>query len=169
ETFKANALAGDLSNASFSPKSFEVCSLISVIQYLQDPMGTLKRVNSLLKKGGLIYIETTNEDALIFKIGDLLKSFGENQKVTTHLSPLFSSFQIYGFNKKSLEKALTTAGFEVIYSKVMRGMSIFAGGKIEGRGIVKILKMIILKITVFLGVLIGKGHVMYCMAIKKER
>lgn len=163
EKFNANALVGDLKDIELPQESFDAATLISVIQYLQDPMGTLRKINSLLKKDGALYIETTNEDALVFLVGDLLKSIREDRKVTTHLSPLFPSYQLYGFNRRSLSTALGLAGFEVSHIKV-EGM--FGGGRVKGRSLGNSILNFIRKVIIFIGGITGRGHLLFCIAKK---
>ena len=148
----------------FAHNSFDAILLSSVIQYVRDPLGTLKRINALLKENSILYIEVTNEDGLIFKIGNFFKSITGGKKMTTHLSPLFPSFQIYGFNKKALSKALELAGFEICYIKVK---GVFGGGRVKGRGFRHIILSFTRKIVIFIGGLTGQGHLIYCLAKKR--
>ncbi len=164
--FGLNVLTGDLRDIDLRPESFDVICLISVIQYLQDPMETLKKISSLLKKDGIIFIEATNDDALVFKAGNLfegIKGVFRGQRVTTQLSPLFPSYQVYGFNKKSLSLALEKAGLKIYRFKVA-GMT--GGGRMAKKGFTRGALDLIRKIVLFFGGLTGNGHVMVCMAKK---
>ena len=165
EKFNVNALSGDLKAIDLPRESFDAATLISVIQYLQDPMETLKKIHSLLKKEGVLYIETTNEDALVFVAGDFLQSVRQGQPVTTHLSPLFPSYQLYGFNSKSLSTALRLTGFEISHIRV-EGM--YGGGRAGGRGMGNSMLNLMRKIVIFIGGLAGRGHLIFCVAKKKE-
>ncbi|MFC1576171.1 class I SAM-dependent methyltransferase [Candidatus Omnitrophota bacterium] len=161
--FKINALAGDLQDLDLPAESFDAVCMNSVIQCVQDPAKTLSKIYSLLKKEGVLYIETTNDDALVFQLGDFFKSMKEGRRITTHLSPLFPCYQLYGFNKKSLSAALKAAGFEVSYIKV--GGKI-GGGKVEGDNFANAILNLIRKITIYIGGLTGKGHLLFCVARK---
>jgi len=136
----------------------------SVIQCVQNPMRTLRKIYSLLKKDGVLYIETTNDDALVFKIGDFFKSIKEGRKVTTHLSPLFPCYQLYGFNEKSLSIALKSVGFEVSY---VRPGGKKGGGKVKGDSFANAVLNLIRKITIYVGGSTGRGHLLFCVARKK--
>lgn len=164
EKFDIEVLRGDINDLNLSKGSFDVACLNSVIQYVHDPMQTLKKINSLLKKSGILYIEVTNENALIFKITDLFKSLLQRKRVTSHLSPLFPSFQIYGFNRKSLSEALKRTNFAVSSLKIK---GLIGGGKVKGRGMANKLLNFIRKIAILAGGLMGKGHLIYCIARRK--
>jgi len=161
--FKANVFVGDIAEIKLPPASFDVICLSSVIQYVTDPLGTLRAANLLLKKDGILYIEATNEGAFVFKVGDFLKSAMERQKITSRLSPLFPSFQIYGYTKKTLLEALRKSGFEILYLKV-KGLT--GGGKPSGG---KKLTRIIWKAMILTGGITGNGHLLYCIARKRGR
>ena len=165
ETFGVNVLVGDIDDLPLPQGNFDAASLSSVIQYVRDPLNTLKKINLLLKKGGILYIEVTNNDALVFKIGDLFKSIRGGSKITTRLSPLFPSYQLYGFNKRSLTKALDISGFDMLYFRV-KGLT--GGGGVKGRSfLIKILRAI-KGITIAIGGLAQNGHLIYCIAKKRS-
>ncbi|OGW84229.1 MAG: hypothetical protein A2987_06125 [Omnitrophica bacterium RIFCSPLOWO2_01_FULL_45_10] len=165
QNFNANAFVGDLEKIDLPPEYFDAVSLISVIQYIQNPMKTLKKINSLLNKKGVLYIETTNEDALLFRAGDLFQSLKEGEKTTTHLSPLFPSFQMYGFNKQAISRALEKTGFQICD---MRIKGICGGGRVKGDGYGNVFINLMRKGIIAIGGLMGRGHLLYCMAKKKE-
>ncbi|NQU94900.1 MAG: methyltransferase domain-containing protein [Candidatus Omnitrophica bacterium] len=165
EAFNIDLLLGDVNNLALQEKSFDVICLNSVLQYVQDPLGMLKKAKSLLKKTGILFIEITNEDALVFKMGDFFKTLVSGEQITTHLSPLFPTFQIYGFNKKSLSRALNEAGFKVSNVKIM---GICGGGKIIGKGLVNKVVNLIRKAIVLLGGMTGNGHLIFCIAERGE-
>ena len=162
--FNGNVLVGEIDLLDLAEESFDAICLNSVIQYVRDPMGVLRRINRLLKKNSILYIETTNEDALVFRAADLFKSFFSGEKITNHLSPLFPSFQIYGFNKKSLLKALGLAGFNIVSFKVK---GITGGGKVNGKGLKNVVVNFARMIIIAIGGIIGAGHLAYCIARKR--
>ncbi|UCD54933.1 MAG: class I SAM-dependent methyltransferase [Candidatus Omnitrophota bacterium] len=166
EKFNITVLVGDINHLELRRETFDVACLNSVIQYVRDPLNCLKEINALLKKDGVLYIEVRNEDALVFKIGDFFLSMITGEKVTTRLSPLFPSFQIYGFNKKSLLEALKKAGFKIFYVKI-RGM--FGGGRIKGKGLVNKVINLMRKIIILIDGMTGNGHLIYCLAEKREK
>ena len=164
ERFGVSVLRGDIDDLQLRKGNFDVVCLSSVIQYVQDPLKTLIKIHSFLKENGILYIEVTNEDALVFKIGDFYASIKAGKKIMTHLSPLFPSFQIYGFNKRSLSKALEKAGFKVRSIKVKGAIG---GGRLQGYGLIGIIVNLVRKFIIFMGGITGNGHLIYCLAEKR--
>src|SRR3989338_3009343 len=160
-----DAMSGELEDLGFPEESFDAVSLVSVIQCLQDPLKTLLVINRLLKKAGVLYIETTNEDALLFRIADFFKSVMSRERVTTHLSPLFPAYQLYGFNPRSLAKVLESAGFKICAFNIC-GTS--GGGSVKGRGAWNFMLNLIRHVIIFFGGSMGMGHLIICLA-KKEK
>lgn len=163
ESSGAEVRIGDLSSIEFENSNFDVITLNSVIQYVADPLGTLKRAKELLKDNGILYIEVTNDEALVFKLGDLFESIRNGQRVTTRLSPLAPSYQLYGFNRKSFVKALENADLR-IYDIETRGIT--GGGSLRGRGTAVWLLNMSRKAVIAAGGLIGMGHLIFCIAKK---
>lgn len=164
EEFHVSVLRGNIDDLHFKKKNFDVACLNSVIQYVQDPLQMLIKLHSFLKENGILYIEVTNEDALVFKTGDFYKSIKAGKKITTHLSPLFPSFQIYGFNKKSLSKALERAGFKI---RNIRIGGMMGGGRLQGCGLTEIIVNLVRKFIILIGGITGNGHLIYCVAEKR--
>jgi len=163
ERFKVNAIEGDIDNLDLKLNTYDCVTLISVIQYVRDPLRLLKKVHSLLKPGGILYIETTNDNALVFRAGDILKSIKHGRKVTTHLSPLFPSYQICGFSKRSMQYALKRAGYSI---RSIRITGYTGGGAVKGGGAANRLLNILRKAVVFAGGMINQGHLLFCVAQK---
>lgn len=167
KNYSVNIIQGDLKDLNLEAKAFDAATLISVIQYVPDPMSTLKKIHSSLKENGVLYIEVTNEDALVFKAGDFFETITKGIKMTTRLSPLFPSYQLYGFNKISLTYALETCGFE-IYNIEIKGMT--GGGRPKNfLGLSGALLNGLRKTIVFAGGLTGRGHLIYCIAKKRKK
>lgn len=161
ERFNITALMGKIDALGLPEESFDAVTLSSVIQYVRDPMGTLRVIKRILKKDGILYLEVSNEDALVFKIGDFFKRMTGKERITTHLSPLFPSFQIYGFNKKSLLEALRRSGFRAFHLRIS---GVTGAGRVRGCGLANGIINLARKIIVLLGGLTGNGHLIYCLA-----
>jgi len=95
---------GTLEEARLPTQSFDVVSLIDVIEHLADPLATLKEAARVLKTGGLLYLVTPDVDSLTARLMGS-RWWG--------LRPA----HIYYFSKKSLARILKEAGFEVVITR----------------------------------------------------
>ncbi|MCB9891194.1 MAG: methyltransferase domain-containing protein [Planctomycetes bacterium] len=55
---------GELSSLSLPEGTYDVITMLDVLEHLSDPLGDLERVLSWLRPGGVLYFETPNFDAL---------------------------------------------------------------------------------------------------------
>ena len=62
--FGIHVHVGDLLRAPFSPESFDVILMNHVLEHLLDPLATLSQANALLRKGGVLFIETPNVESI---------------------------------------------------------------------------------------------------------
>ena len=91
-----------LENAEFPAGKYDVASLFNVFEHLWDPVYSLKRINRLLKPGGLIVVEIPNFDS------PSRKRFGKHwflYHLPRHLSH---------FTKNSLTGLMNECGFEKV-------------------------------------------------------
>ncbi|MEK6697996.1 MAG: class I SAM-dependent methyltransferase [Nitrospirota bacterium] len=98
---------GILEEMSFPEKSFDVITLIHVIEHLEDPLQTLKESRKYLKKGGKLVIVTPNSDS----VG--AKYFGINWRgweVPRHS---------YVFSPQMIEKIVEKSGFRKLVIKTL--------------------------------------------------
>jgi 2-polyprenyl-3-methyl-5-hydroxy-6-metoxy-1,4-benzoquinol methylase len=121
EHFGLDVKTGDIKNFDHNGAGFDVITLISVLQHTADPKGLLLNINKLLKDNGLLFIEIMNNGSLLYLMGDIYyKMTGSNK--TTHLSPTFPSYQIYGFSKKSIKMILEMTGFRIVKIQARGGI-----------------------------------------------
>jgi SAM-dependent methyltransferase len=85
-----------------------------VIEHLEDPIGTLFKINRLLRPKGVVYIHTPNYDSLTLKLFPNYPKF-------------FPRDHFYFFTVKTLERALKKTGFQIVWNKT-RGFE-FPTGK----------------------------------------
>jgi len=94
-------VTGTLASAGFAPASFDVVTLWDVIEHLTDPKAELKRVNRLLKPGGVVCIHTID-------IGSLMP------RLLGPRWPWLMEMHLYYFSRRTLAMMLQAAGFQVI-------------------------------------------------------
>lgn len=66
--FKLKIITEDLISADLENESFDIVTLIDVIEHLADPINTLKEINRILKPSGVVYLLTPNIDSISAKI-----------------------------------------------------------------------------------------------------
>jgi len=102
-----NITTGTIQTVPLENNKFDVVTMWDVIEHLHNPKGDLSKINSRLKKGGILAINTPDCGSLYAR---LLGS-------KWHL--LVPPEHIYYFNKNSLKLILEKTGFEVIgFSKI---------------------------------------------------
>jgi 2-polyprenyl-3-methyl-5-hydroxy-6-metoxy-1,4-benzoquinol methylase len=87
---KLNVITGDLLSARYPDDFFDIITMFDVLEHLPNPIETLTECSRIIKRGGILIIETLNTDSLIFKI--LKQNW-----------PLFSpSYDLFYFNHKKI-------------------------------------------------------------------
>jgi len=95
-------LQADVMNDRFPKKHFDVISLLGVIEHVTDPLLLLKKSRTLLKKNGLLLIQTPNNTSL------LAQTFGK------YWPPYEPVEHIHLFGEKSIRTALKNSDFRVV-------------------------------------------------------
>lgn len=102
DVLKVKVRTGRFETAGLSPRSFDVITLLDTIEHLPDPLASLEQARRLLKRGGLLLLNTPDLRSLSHVI------LGPSWAV---LSP---AEHLYNFSAKTLSRLLTQAGFRVI-------------------------------------------------------
>ncbi|MCK4348652.1 MAG: class I SAM-dependent methyltransferase [Thermoplasmatales archaeon] len=97
-----NIFTGDVTATKFPDEYFDVITLWAVISNLQNPYNNLIEAYRILKKKGLIAIQT----------GDINSIFAKLQGVNWRL--LTPEGHLYYFSPKTLRKMLELTGFEIV-------------------------------------------------------
>ena len=98
-----NVLGGTLEAAKLPADSFDVVTLWDVIEHLPDPMAEIRRIQRVLKPGGLVVIHTMDIDSLFSR------AMGRKW-------PWLMEMHIYYFSQRTMAALLRQAGFEVLWS-----------------------------------------------------
>lgn len=89
-------------NVDFKGKKFDIITMWHVLEHLNNPIETAKRIGELLDKDGILAISTPNENSFGFKYG---------KSDWFHLD---SPRHLVIYNKTSLNKLFRLSGFKII-------------------------------------------------------
>jgi len=161
--FDINVKAAKLENMNYPDESFDAICLASVLQHVQEPYELMMEINRILKKDGILYMQNINNAALIYKLGDFYHRLS-GRKITTCLSPLNPSYQIYGFSPKSTREICRRTNFKIIKIAI-RGIR--GGGSLTSSSLLKGAALeLFRKAIIMLGGLTGQGHILEVYAKK---
>jgi 2-polyprenyl-3-methyl-5-hydroxy-6-metoxy-1,4-benzoquinol methylase len=102
-----------LSQSGFTMESFDVITMYDLIEHLQDPIEDLRRVHSWLKPGGVLFVLTPNDDALIRRVARLAyrTSF---QSVERPMKTLYYPQHLSYFTARSLRSLFESVGLDIV-------------------------------------------------------
>lgn len=103
---------GKIEELSLKRESFDVITLFQTIEHIEDPIKTLKKIHTLLRKGGILVMTTPNEESLMAR---LLGRLWFGYRNIEHL---------YFFNKQSLTAMQKRAGFKKISVNTENGRAL---------------------------------------------
>ena len=107
-------LSGRIEDLDLPPESFDVATMLDVVEHFDDPRAAVRRVHSLLRPGGLLVVETGDLDALVSRAcGKRWYFYDPPQHVTF-------------FSRRSLVAMLARAGFSapVAVASIGRAVSL---------------------------------------------
>lgn len=104
ERLGLDVFAGELEEAGFPEKRFDVVTMWHVLEHLHDPVGTLMEVRRVLKDKGLLIISVPNIKSIEARV---FGEFWAGLDIPRHL---------YVFSPETLGGILERAGFKVIKS-----------------------------------------------------
>ncbi len=95
-----NVITGDLKDQKFAPESFDVVTMFDVIEHVPYPKETIAEVSKILKKGGLLIINTPDAESLWAKV------LGKNWPL------IMPPEHIHYFSEDNISKYLLKDGFK---------------------------------------------------------
>lgn len=111
-----------IEDAAIPSNSFDVVILGAVLEHLYDPDTVMKKISTILKTGGLLYVDVPNEKGLYFVVGNAYQRL-RGRKWCVNLAPTFSPFHVFGFGPRSLRSLLGKHGLEPKVWRVYAGTS----------------------------------------------
>lgn len=98
----------------FGDKEFDFIYLDSVLEHVLNPQEYLRKINTLLKTDGIVYIGVPNEDSLFNFVKKIVFIFIGRKDISVKIKPFDTPYHVIGFNKVSLKKALSLASMKVV-------------------------------------------------------
>lgn len=114
-------ILGDIFQAKFKDDYFDCIYMDSVLEHVDDPLGYLKEINKIMKKGGVLYIGVPNEDSLFNGIKKILYYIFGKKKISPNLKPFATPYHINGFTKNSLRIVARDSKFEILQLRDFAG------------------------------------------------
>jgi 2-polyprenyl-3-methyl-5-hydroxy-6-metoxy-1,4-benzoquinol methylase len=105
-----------LRDAELSDNSFDVITMYDLIEHLPEPVNEIHRAYQLLRPGGILFILTPNNDALLRRVAKwaYLVSLHQFKKP---MRTLYYSHHLSYFNRDSLTRLLRQIGFEIVHTE----------------------------------------------------
>lgn len=118
ERFGLDLMAGTLEQVQLESGSLNCVTAFDLIEHLTDPVATLKEINRILKKGGLLILEVPNEDTSFRMVARFLCKLSLG-RINWPIQRLYYLGHLYYLNKATLEIALKKTGFSIldVYAK----------------------------------------------------
>ena len=123
--FGLDVRTGILTDDLFAPGSFDVVTLWDVVEHLKDPVSVLTTVKQLLKRDGILLLETPNIDGLFprlsYKVAPWLDYW-------PHPEPPAHLFQ---FSKKTIDRLLEKVGLQTVEIRDWRSPLAYSLGSLS--------------------------------------
>ncbi len=105
-----------LRDADLSDHSFDVITMYDLIEHLPEPLTEIQRAHQLLRHGGILFVLTPNNDALMRRVAKWayhLSLHGLQKPMRT----LYYSHHLSYFDRESLNGLLRRSGFEIMHTE----------------------------------------------------
>jgi 2-polyprenyl-3-methyl-5-hydroxy-6-metoxy-1,4-benzoquinol methylase len=102
-----------LSECRFSSETFDVITMYDLIEHLPDPIDDLRRVQFWLKPGGVLFVLTPNDEALLRRLARLAfrASF---HRIQRPMHTLYYAHHLSYFTSRSLRSLFAGVGLDMI-------------------------------------------------------
>ncbi|MBA2733532.1 MAG: class I SAM-dependent methyltransferase [Acidobacteria bacterium] len=92
--------------------TFDVITLVDVIEHVANPAALLEEVSQLLRAGGKVYIITPNHDALINKLGLILHRV-LGTRARSLIEKLYIPYHEFYFTEATLARLVKQSGLQI--------------------------------------------------------
>jgi SAM-dependent methyltransferase len=111
EVLKLNASQGTLRSAALPADTFDVVTILDVIEHMTDPVTELKEVYRVMKPGGLLIVSTPDVGSLITRLVNTERRLLGRQWFPFDNPP----WHLWGFTRRSIKTCVENAGFALEY------------------------------------------------------
>lgn len=108
-------LAGQVAELELPSASFDFIVMVDVVEHVADPAALLNEAYRLLRSGGKIYIDTSDDDALVNTIGLVLYRLLGTWVQGMIENRVFIPYHEFYFNKSTLARLVRQMGFQITY------------------------------------------------------
>ncbi len=157
--FGLNVFSGELREAGFPEKHFEVITLWDTFEHLVNPCEQLQQIRYLLKDDGLVLINIPNEESLLRILASIIftASFG---KIAYPVRKLYHQYHLFYYSLETIQRMMEENGYEILHREGKR-IPVEKGRKTS------IEKTIVMGISL-VEKLIGKEYELLVIARKKK-
>jgi 2-polyprenyl-3-methyl-5-hydroxy-6-metoxy-1,4-benzoquinol methylase len=105
-----------LSECRFSAETFDVITMYDLIEHLQDPIQDLRRIQLWLKPGGVLFVLTPNDEALLRRVARLAfhASF---HRIQRPMHTLYYAHHLSYFTRRSLRSLFEGIGLDIVQAE----------------------------------------------------
>jgi 2-polyprenyl-3-methyl-5-hydroxy-6-metoxy-1,4-benzoquinol methylase len=129
----------NVGEANLTLGSFDVITLWDSLEHFPDPLGQLRGISRLLKKDGVLLLNTPNADALMRRIAEFL-FVATGGRFSYPVGKLHHRFHLYYFTQKALRRLLEQTGFGVVALEFEQIPLVKARGNTAEKLLVKLFK-----------------------------
>jgi len=130
-----NVFAGQVEKSNLPKNTFDVITLWDVIEHIPKPHPLLKYLYSILKPGGILFVQTPNFPIQLFKAK--LKVMLKGMRPDGHY--LEAKDHINDYTEKTLRRLALDCGFQSVEFRILKPILFISGGKSRIGGIAKLL------------------------------
>jgi len=112
-----DVFCGKLEDAPFDSGSFDAITMWDLLEHLPDPLRGIETARRLLKPGGLLLVNTPNENSLLRQLARLLYR-GSGGRITAPVNRLYHRYHLYYFAAETLGVLFRRGGFDLVELRI---------------------------------------------------